>query len=323
METRISQAPPIYTVNKKRKFNFKRLGIIVILLLLGYLALFLLVVPERPSKPFFNGDSTFVIAHRGGAELAPENTLVAFEKAQSLGVDVIEFDVRMTKDGHLVVIHDETVNRTTNGEGVVDEITLTELKQLDAAHTFQDIRGRYIYRGQGVEMPTVEEVFSQFGDMRFNIEIKEAPQNKTYPDIELKLWELIQKFNMEDNVLISSFSDATIRKFNEHAHGSVAISASKQEAQRFVFYHKLFLNRLYRPSADALQLPNELGIVGLSNDRLIKGAKKLNMHIQYWTINKEQEMRKLIDKGVGGIITDRPDLLIRVIHEMEDVNEKN
>jgi len=324
METRISQAPPIYRQkpNRKRRWQ-KRLGLTVGLIAILYLALFLLVVPTRPEKPFFQDDRPLVIAHRGGAALAPENTMIAFEKAKSLGVDVIEFDIRMTKDGHLIVLHDETVDRTTNGEGEVSSFTLAELKKLDAAYRFHDIRGRYIYRNQGVTIPTVEEVFQQLTDVKFNIELKEPPKKQTYPEMEKKLWELIKKYNMQEKVLISSFSDDILSKFQEHAKDFVALSASKQETQKFVFYHKLFLNRLYRPKVDAIQLEPSYGFIDLEDERIINGAKKLNMGIHYWTINDEDEMRHLLEKGATGIITDRPDLLMRVMKEMEEKNGEN
>lgn len=245
---------------KKKKFSLKKLWIIPVLLVVCYFALFLLVVPEREDVAFFHEDQNrpLVIAHRGGAGLAPENTLVAFQKALNLGVDVLEFDVQMTKDGHLVVIHDETVDRTTNGEGKVAQLTLEELKSLDAGYRYKDIRGHYIYRGQGVTIPTVEEVFQEFPDALFNIELKtnsddeEDSSNGDSPDIEVadKLWALIDQYQVHDQVVVLSFSEHVMDRFIELSQGKVALSASKEEAQRFVFYHKLFLNRLYRPKAD-------------------------------------------------------------------------
>lgn len=205
----------------------------------------------------------------------------------------------------------------------MSELTLAEIKEYDAAYRFSDVRKRYIYRGQGVKVPTVEEVFQKFGDTRMSIEIKEPLKDKEDPDIEQKLWSLIEQYQMQDKVVISSFSDQILARFLEHSGGKVAMSASKQELQSFVFYHKLFLNRLYRPNTDAFQLPSTHGIFSLDDKRLINGAKRLNMAIIYWTINEEEEMRKLLERGASGIITDRPDLLIRVIKEMEDRHETN
>lgn len=323
MDTRIHTAPTVYKRKNKKKLTAKRIVIGLFTLLLLYVSLFLLVVPERPDKPFFQKKKPLVIAHRGGASLAPENTLVAFEKARKLGVDAIELDVQMTRDGHLVVIHDDTVERTTDGEGEVNQLTLAQLKELDAAYRFQDIRGRYIYRGQGIQIPTLEEVFQQFGDMRLIIDIKEADYSHIDGELEKKLWELIERYEMQDKVLVYSFSDESISKFNQYAQGQVALGASRQEVTRFVFYHKLFLNRLYRPQTDAFLVQPQVAIFNLKDKRLIDGAERLNMDVYYWTIDDEQEMRALLERGAHGIITSRPDLLLRVIHEMEVTNGKN
>lgn len=322
MDPRIHQAPPrMYTAKKRKRFSWKWVYIVLTGIILLYFTLFLLVVPERPYKSFLaKGDRPLVIAHRGGAALAPENTMIAFEKSQSIGVDVIEYDVHMSKDGQLVVIHDETVDRTTNGKGRVDQFNLNELRQLDAAYSFQDIRGNYIYRGQGVKIPTVEEVFLQFGNIRHNIEIKDAYPIGAESEIEEKLWELIKNYGMEDKVLVVSFSEDIIVRFNQLTLGKVAIAAPKQEVTRFVVYHKLFLNRLYRPTSDAFQIPTEANLFDLMEHRLIKGAHKLNIRVYYWTIDDEQTMRELLLRGADGLITNRPDLLIRVINEMEALN---
>ncbi|EGL83577.1 glycerophosphoryl diester phosphodiesterase [Caldalkalibacillus thermarum TA2.A1] len=338
METRIHHAPTPYlrAQRKKKKPIFKIIISVFFLLVLAYLILFLIVVPERPDYPFFEGDKKpLVIAHRGGAALAPENTLLAFEQALELGVDVIEFDAHMTRDGHLVVIHDETVDRTTDGEGRVDALTLDQIKALDAAYTFRDIRGNYIFRNQGVTIPTVEEVFKAFPSARMLIELKYAEPDEESPGyfpgvigagetvkqvMARKLWELIEAYNMEDQVLVASFDDEILSYFQSYAQGRVPIVAGQQEAIRFAFYHKTFLSRLYRPQADVMSLPPEHNFFNLTDQRLINGAKKLNMPIFYWTINEEEVIRDLLLKGVDGIITDRPDLLIRVMNEMEEFN---
>lgn len=320
MNTRVHKAPKIYQTKNKKKLTLKRILIVVVALAFIYVFLILFVVPERPHKPFFDEAKPLVIAHRGG-NLAPENTLVAFEKARSLGVGIIEMDVQMTKDGHLVVIHDLEVDRTTNGKGNVNELNLAEIRQLDAAYRFQDIRGRYIYRNQGIQIPTVEEVFQQFGDTRLIIEIKEADYSEINNVLEKKLWELIERYDMQENVLVFSFSEEIKQRFNQYAQDRVALGASKQEVTRFVFYHKLFLNRLYRPQSDALLIQPQANILfNLKDKRLIKGANRLNMEIYYWTVDDEQLMRDLLDRGAHGIISNRPELLIRVIHEMEVTN---
>lgn len=311
---------------KKKLITPKRVIILLISIAIIYVGLFLIVVPERPNYAFFAGKEPLVVAYQGGAKLAPKNTHVAFEKARSLGVDAIQFQVRMTKDGVLVVFDEDTVDSSTNGKGKVAEMSLAELKELDAAYRFPGIRGNYEYRGHGVTIPTVKEIFEQFKDMRFLIEIKEVKKEKseeteqgTESSIAQKLWELIEAYNMQKKVIISAESSALLQEFMQYSQGQVIISASNQETTKFTLLHKLFLNRLYRPKSDIFQVDPHQGIFNMSEGRIIAGAERLNMKILYRVINEqaaESLIRDLLSKGVDGIITDRPDLLIRVINEM-------
>jgi glycerophosphoryl diester phosphodiesterase len=341
METRVHRAPGLPSRKRKKrdKLLIKIIFILAILMILGYLALFLIVIPERPDRPFFEGvDRPLVIAQRGGSSLAPENTLIAFERALQLGVDAIQFDVRISKDGHLVVIQHDTVDLTTEGEGRVTELTLAELKSLDAAYTFQDIRGHYIYRNQGITIPTLEEVFQTFSSARMLIEVKVPDlsedevrilpeailQGKTVEEVMAdRLWQMIDQYGMQDQVIVTSFNDQFINHFQVKASGKVPVAAARQETTRFVFLNKLFLDRLYRPSADVIILPQEYNIIDLRDQRLIEGAHRFNMPIIYFEINEEQVIRDLLKKGADGIVTDRPDLLIRIINEMEEYNGEN
>jgi glycerophosphoryl diester phosphodiesterase len=305
----MTQAPPAAT---RKRALWKRLLIGLTMLVVFYLAVFLLEAPARPGHAFFQADAPMVIAHRGGAALAPENTLAAFEKARSLGVDVIEFDVRMTRDGHLVVVHDLSINRTTNGEGGVHEFSLEEIGKFDAAYRFSTDGKEFPYRGRGLRIPTVEDVFRQFGDLRMSIEIKTPPTVMGYPDIELKLWNLIEQYGMHDKVLISSFSHEIMTRFARHSGDRVALSASGREARTFILLHRIFLTPLYRPESDAFQIPVAYGALRLDDERLILNARNLNMAVIYWTVNEEEAMRRLLARGASGIITDRPDLLMKV-----------
>jgi glycerophosphoryl diester phosphodiesterase len=148
---------------------------------------------ERETKPFFKDLKTpIIIAHRGGSTF-PENTLPAFHHSRQIGADAFEFDIHMTKDGHLVVIHDSTVDRTTNGTGSVHSLTFDEIMQLDAGYRFLDAKGTYPYRDKGVTIPTVEQVFQMFPTMRMNIEIKAQYPKGNKSEIVQKLWQLIEK----------------------------------------------------------------------------------------------------------------------------------
>lgn len=316
MQPRLEGVPTLFKKKKKKKITLKRAIIAVFVLTLLYFAMYLIVVPERANQPALSSSSPLVIAQRGGGDIAPENTLVAFDRAIKLGADMIHFNVRMSKDGHLVVIHDDTVDRTTNGKGKVEELTLHELNQLDAAHTFRDIRGNFIYRNQGVKIPTVEDVFKQFPEARMIIELKDIKQTEA-GEIEEKLFSLIKRYRMEKQVVVYSTEDKMMSSFREVADGKVAVGAGKQEVTSFSVLHKLFLNRLYRPKSDAIIVPTSSGGINHTDRRLIEGAHRLNMKVIYWDIKDEQTMVRLLNRGADGIITSRPDLLIRVLHDLE------
>ncbi|MCD8508849.1 MAG: glycerophosphodiester phosphodiesterase [Bacillus sp. (in: Bacteria)] len=301
----------------KKKKILRRIGIILGTILLIWTAIFLFPVSERPVKPFFvfDHDRPIIIAHQGGEHLAPSNTMVAFEMARDMGVDVLEFDIHKTKDGHLVAIHDNTVDRTTDGTGRVNDLTLEEIKQLDAADYFQDLNGEYSFRGQGITIPTVEEIFEEFSDMKMVIEVKKTNDPELYMPMTENLWELIERYGLEDQILIASFDQAINDKFTEISNGRLAVSGGRQEVTKFVVFHKLFLNSLYRPKVDAVQIPTEESIFNLADRNLIRGAERRGMEVHYWTINDEETMRELIELGAHGIITDRPDLMLKILNE--------
>ncbi|MDQ0254869.1 glycerophosphoryl diester phosphodiesterase [Evansella vedderi] len=301
----------------RKKKVLQRVGIILGFILLVWTAIYLFPVSERPVKPFFEreGDRPLVIAHQGGEHLAPSNTMVAFEMARDMGVDVIEFDIHKTKDGHLVAIHDNTVDRTTDGTGRVNDLTLEEIKALDAADYFQDLNGEYSFRGQGITIPTVEEIFEEFSDMKMVIEVKKTNDPELYMSMTENLWSLIQEYGLEDQILIASFDQNINDKFTEISNGRLAVSGGRQEVTKFVIFHKLFLNSLYRPKVDAVQIPTEESIFNLKDSNLLRGAARRGMEVHYWTINDEETMRELIELGADGIITDRPDLMLKILDE--------
>lgn len=292
-------------------------GVILAVVLIIWFILFLFPLTSESEHTYLEGDEeTLVIAHRGGLAHAPEGTLEAFRYADEMGVDILEFDVHITSDNQLVVIHDSSVDRTTDGSGRVNDMTLEEVQSLDAGYHFQDENGEYTYRNQGVYIPTVDEVFEEFGHTRHLIELKASNDPDRYEDLIQGMWELIEKHGLHENVLIASFDHAINLRFNEVSNGTVAIGAGEQEARQFVTYHKAFANLLYSPTAHALQLPMEQEGFNMADWKLIRGANNRGMAIYYWTINDEQTMRELININAHGIMTDNPKLLIEVLKEM-------
>lgn len=277
---------------------------IVLLLLLIYAVLAWASTP-RPEHPFFAGrPDVLVMAHQGGNGLWPSNTLLAMEQAQALGVDVLEMDVHSTSDGRLVLSHDETVERLTDGSGLIKEMTLAELQELDAAYNWTDENGEHAYRGQGVRIPTLEAVFDAFPDMLMNIEIKQQA-----PSIVAPFCDLIRRYGKKDEVLVASFHAQTMVDFRQTCPG-VPTSATEPEILPFFVMNKVFLDAAYDPVADAFQVPEYNGDLRVVTERFVTGAHGHNVDVHVWTVNETRDMQRLIDLGVDGIITDRPDRLL-------------
>lgn len=265
------------------------------------------VVPEHV---YFKGDAgrPLVIAHRGGAGLWPENTLYGFGRAAALGVDVIETDVRASADGEIVVMHDEYVGRTTDGAGRVPSLTLAELKRLDAGYRWTADGGRtFPFRGQGVVVPTLREVFEALPSMRFNIEPKQSD-----PPIVAPLCRLIREYRMTDKVLVASFSGSTIEQFRRECP-EVATSASTSEVAAFLAMQRSGLAASYTPSMQAVQVPEWAGAVRVLDKEFVAAAHGRNLRVHAWTVNDEGAMRRLLEMGVDGVMTDYPDRLLKVL----------
>lgn len=285
----------------------------IVRILLGLVVLIfigMLVMPKAPQVGYYqNAPRPMVIAHQGGDGLWPSNTLFAFEHAAELGVDVLEMDIHMTKDGVLVVSHDETVDRLTDGEGLIKEKILAEVQSYDAAYDWSplDDGAEFPYRGQGITIPTLESVFERFPDYRMNIEIKQAE-----PSIAKPFCDLIRAHDMQDKVLVASFKDEALAEFREICP-EIATSGSRGQIKPFIYMHLAFLGRLYPPNFSAVQLPIEDSGITLLTSRFVKVAHARGLWVDAWTIDDPAEMQMLIDIGVDGIITDRPDLLMGVL----------
>jgi glycerophosphoryl diester phosphodiesterase len=257
----------------------------------------------------------YLLAHQGGEHLAPTNTMAAFAVADNIGVDFLDIDVHMSSDGHLVAIHDSTVDRTTNGHGRVDAHTLAQLQTLDAGYHFQDLQGSYSYRGKGVRIPALEEVFNTYSTKyHLHFEIKDAYPKDGPSQIEAELWTLIQKYGMEQRVIVGAFQQKIVDRFQQLSGGQVVVAAGTTEVAQFVLAHKLRLPGLYRRRSHILEIPLRSYGINLKDRTLIEAAHHLGMQVYYWTIDDQYTMQELIDLGADGIFTNRPDLLKDVIN---------
>ena len=257
----------------------------------------------RPGKPYFAG-APLLMAHRGGAGLAPENTLEAFRNAVEVwGADALELDVRATADGHIVVIHDATVDRTTDGTGRVAAFHLKALRQLDAGHRFTDPEGRASFRGTGVRVPLLDEVLDAFPHTRLNVETKERRAT-------VGMLEVIRRHRAEHRVLFAA-SHETDRAAARGYPGPWG--ASERQIRWFYLLHATPFGRLYTPGADALQVPDTWQGRRVVTPRFIREAHARNIAVHVWTVDDVDDMRRLLEWEVDGVQTDRPDRLARLL----------
>ncbi|AXY09673.1 glycerophosphodiester phosphodiesterase [Bacillus thuringiensis LM1212] len=244
------------------------------------------------------------IAHRGASAYAPEHTIPAYKLGQQLKGDYIEIDLQMTKDGHLVAMHDETVNRTTNGTGLVKEHTLEELKKLNAGSSFNEKHPNLAKKEyENAKVQTLEEVIEVFGhDANYYIETKLPDE---YPGIEEKLLEIINHYEIQDKVIIQSFSEESLQKIHnlnvniplvQLLSYKKAVQLTEPEIKKYKTYCiGLGMNYKYIDSA------------------YVKRIKKHGLEVHPFTVDNEQDMKKLLLWGVDGMFTNYPDRLHSVL----------
>ena len=252
-----------------------------------------------------------VMAHRGGAGLWPENTMYGFERAVDLGVDMLETEIHSTADNILVLMHDSTVDRTTNGSGPIRAFTLEELKTLDAGYNWTSDGGQtFPFRGSGITVPTLEEVFTALPTARINIDIKQEKPSLVEP-----LCKTIRTFDMKDKVMVASFNSKVLKAFRRVCP-EVTTSAGTGEVAFFFMVNMVFLGAVYRPACQAFQVPEYSSGIRVLTKRFVETAHGLNLAVHVWTINEVTDMKRLLALGVDGIVTDYPDRLISLLRKM-------
>ena len=260
--------------------------------------------------PFFEGlRPTLHIAHRGGALLAPENTLVAFRSAvDRWRTDMLELDLHATRDGALVVSHDPTLQRCTDGHGRIAELTLAQLQRLDAGYHFSSDGGRsHPFRGQGVCIPTFREVLRAFPDTRLNVEIKAEA-----PGIESAVADILRSEAATQRVCLGSELDPLAERLAEVAP-DVCAFYPRDALTQLVLAIKSGAEPPDDPRFQVLDMPLDYGEVRLVDGPFLEATTRLGRWVNVWTIDDPATMRALTDLGVGGIMTDRPDLLRDVL----------
>jgi glycerophosphoryl diester phosphodiesterase len=230
----------------------------------------------------------------------PENTLEAFAAGLAAGADRLELDVHATADGHVVVLHDETLDRTTDGSGPVCARPLAEVQALDAGHGFRAPDGSHPHRGRGIRIPTLAELLERVPDVPLNIEIKQER-----PAIEAAVLDVLDRHGARPRTLLAA-EQGTIMDRIRVAAPDVLTGFSAPEVADFVFRVRDGRLAGYRPRGAALQVPPAHQGIPIVTPETVAAAHALGLEVHVWTINDEAEMERLLDLGVDAIMTDFP-----------------
>lgn len=270
-------------------------------------------------NPFAPGGAVRVTGHRGAAGAAPENTIPSLLHARRAAVDAVEFDLHCSRDGTPVLLHDPTLDRTTDGSGSVEELDIDELRRLDAGHRFTPDRGvSFPYRGRGVRIPTLDEAVEAVQDLPLVIEVKSERAGEA-----LERWLRGPGTAEADRVMVGGFSGAAVE---EPARRARWRCATADQLRPYVLLGKVGLAGLAVPTADALMVPTRRGIVPVATGRFIRGAHRDGLGVHVWTVNRPSRMRRLLDLGADGILTDFPSRARRILEERaarEDVPSRD
>ena len=248
-----------------------------------------------------------VYAHRGGAGLAPENTMAAFDAGLAAGADGIELDVRLALDGVAVVIHDPTVDRTTDAVGPVDARTSGELAGLDAGYHFA-VDGSYPFRGRGIGVPSLRAVLDRHRGIAVLIELKSADPR-------------LAKAVVDDIHALGALGLATVGSFQKGALDEVRAldplirTGADMEDVRSGLATATGGDRLAKPAFETFQVPEVYSGTRVVTPEFIARAHEAGVTVMVWTVNQADQMRRLLDWGVDGLITDRPDLAAPIVRE--------
>lgn len=331
--------------------KFRALKIICIII--AAIVLFMVVINVIPPKknveenPFIvgEGELPLIAAHRGGGKNNPENTMLAFREAvKTIGVDIIESDLYLTKDGYLVYNHDSYIDETCNVNGdipldeveeliedkskrhYISDMTLAELEQYNFGYYFEDKNGERIYKnatdleGMGLQIATVDKLFEEFyedyPDLMFIVEIKDS-EERGYEACKI-LYNTLEQYPVYKNSLVVGTFHDEIEKELKEKYPSLLRGAPTGSAASFILTQYLGINIFDNGDFACLQIPMsyDLGIeIGLVNQGLINRAHKRNVAVQYWTINDADDMRTLIELGCDCIMTDDLILLKSVLEE--------
>ncbi|TMA36593.1 MAG: glycerophosphodiester phosphodiesterase [Deltaproteobacteria bacterium] len=259
------------------------------------------------AHPFFALRRPLAIGHRGCAGEVPENTIASFARAVADRAVVIETDVHLTRDGVPVLIHDDDVERISDGHGAVRDLDFAEVRRLDAGFQFRAPDGSTPFRGGGLRIPSLVEALGALPGMRFNLELKEDR-----PEIAERVLAVVRDAGREPLTLVTSGEDALMEKLRTAVRDSgarVALGASTGDVARFV--RAAHAGAPPPPGPMALQIPAQFAGAPLVTSALIAAAHAADIHVHVWTINDPHEIAALLELGVDGVISDFPARVVR------------
>ncbi len=270
-------------------------------------------------------------AHQGGAREAPSSTLHALRRSDKIGAHALELDVHRTVDGHLVVCHDSTVDRTTPTSGAIAAMTLADVRSLDNAYWWVDghesLVGapteHYEFRGhfpdnEAFGIATLEEVLNEFSHLFINLDIKEtAPNGQGY---ERQLADILRAYGRTDDVIVASFHDSALAEFRTYApeiHTALGPADTVTLIGAFIegATEPALSNLL--PSQVAVQVPYFFGELQVVSPTVVERVHETGLAVHVWTIDEHDEMHQLLDMGVDGIMTDCPSVLASVLNDRQ------
>ena len=248
----------------------------------------------------------FTLAHRGGCGLFPENTMPAFENAVNLGVDILELDIHLSRDKQIIISHDANFKRMGGKPLAIKNLDYPEIKNIDAGYKFK-ADSEYPYRGKGIHPPLLEALFETFSKIPMIIDMK--PSNIELVPLFIGL---IKKYRREENTIIASFHEEMLHAFMK-TMPEMTYCSPRKHAMRNFMRSKLGLKQV-DANFDVYALPYGAGRMNLLSKNVIQKFKNCNAKVFAWTVNKETDMKTLIDRNIDGIITDYPDRLLNILN---------
>lgn len=258
-----------------------------------------------------------ILAQHGGGSLAPQHSMIGFEKAAQFGVDGFKVDVRLTKDEEIVLFHDNSLEHTSNFIGYIKDLTLEELRQFNIGENFENLDGEQPYKNEHVEIVTLRELLATFPDKIIYIDMKDEPDSYEGSLMPSKLWRLLEEFGEYERIIVTSKFSEQLERFHLYSQNRVAISASELEVTKAYTSFTSQFGHLFNPKADIYAVPLKQNVMNFDSPKFVTFLQQLNCGVFYTNINDLLTMSRISKSGAKGIITERPDIAETLIKKLQ------